>query len=239
MATWKIKHIFDGDYGCEERDSEKRQMVSVTLVNEAGEERYETVADAWLLDNHLDVGSEWPDYGGVIIYTEDLILKKAREEDLEDIYHALWRHAESARYMLWEPTETEEAARERMERTIAFQKTNKYALFIYEKASGKAIGFVGMKELEPGVWEDIGLALGPDYVGKGYGTQVLNAVVEEARRAGAKKFIASCREQNVASHNLQVKCGFTFVWREDRVDPRDGKAYVLEFSEKILQNGSV
>jgi len=35
-------------------------MVSVTLVNEAGEERYETVADAWLQELGLDVGSMWP-----------------------------------------------------------------------------------------------------------------------------------------------------------------------------------
>ncbi len=72
---WKIKHIFDGDYGCEERDSEKEQMVSVTLVNEAGEERYETVADAWLLENHLNVGSEWPDYGRKGFGTQEKILQ--------------------------------------------------------------------------------------------------------------------------------------------------------------------
>ena len=33
-----LKHIFDGDFGCEERPAgQEERMVSVTLVNEAGE----------------------------------------------------------------------------------------------------------------------------------------------------------------------------------------------------------
>ena len=31
---WKIKHIFDGDYGCEERLESENPKVTVTLVNE-------------------------------------------------------------------------------------------------------------------------------------------------------------------------------------------------------------
>lgn len=59
-SYWRIKHIFDGDFGCEERPAgQEERMVSVTLVNEAGEEKYVTVADAWLVKNGLDVGSTW------------------------------------------------------------------------------------------------------------------------------------------------------------------------------------
>lgn len=57
---WKIKHIFDGDYGCEERQPGEAPKVSVTLENESGEEKQITVEDAWLTENGLDVGSEWP-----------------------------------------------------------------------------------------------------------------------------------------------------------------------------------
>lgn len=57
---WKIKHIFDGDYGCEERDYNE-PMVSVTLINEEGELRVISVADSYLTQNNLDTGSIWPD----------------------------------------------------------------------------------------------------------------------------------------------------------------------------------
>ena len=57
---WTIKHVFDGDFGCEERPAgQEGFMVSVTLENETGEKRYVTVADAWLRENGLDVGSTW------------------------------------------------------------------------------------------------------------------------------------------------------------------------------------
>lgn len=49
---------------------------------------------------------------------------------------------------------------------------------MYEKSSGQAIGFAGMEEMEPGVYEDMGIALGPDFVGRGYGKQIVNAMVD-------------------------------------------------------------
>ena len=56
-----IKHIFDGDFGCEE-SSDKKPTVSVTLVDESGQESYVTIEDEWLQNHGLDVGTKWPDY---------------------------------------------------------------------------------------------------------------------------------------------------------------------------------
>ena len=231
---WKIKHFFDGEYGCEENAS-GMQMILVTLVDEQGNEKTETMPDAWLTKNHLEIGSEWPDYSKVVLETVDLLLKKAAMEDMQDIYENLWCHPESSRYMLWEVTESIEAAKERIRKTVDFQKVHKYTFLVYEKATNKAIGFAGMKEIEPGVYEDTGVALGPEYTGKGYGTQILNAFIREAKASGAHKFVASCRKQNLPSHNLQMKCGFTFSHEENRVDPRDNSPYVLEFNELNLK----
>lgn len=59
--TWKIIQIFDGDYGCEELAPGESPKMSVTIENENGERRRETVRDAWLIERGLDVGSAWPD----------------------------------------------------------------------------------------------------------------------------------------------------------------------------------
>lgn len=67
-----IKHIFDGDFGCEESNG-KKPTVSVTLVDETGQESYITVEDEWLRENGLDVGSQWPEY-------------LVRISDMEDIF---------------------------------------------------------------------------------------------------------------------------------------------------------
>ena len=61
IIMWKIKQIFDGDYGCEELAEGQSPKVSVMLVNESGIKKYIMVEDEWLTDNGLDEGSVWPD----------------------------------------------------------------------------------------------------------------------------------------------------------------------------------
>lgn len=56
---WKIKHIFDGDYGCEALQLGERPKVSVTLIDEQEQTKVVSVEDDWLTANGLDVGSEW------------------------------------------------------------------------------------------------------------------------------------------------------------------------------------
>lgn len=170
-----------------------------------------------------------------MIETRDLIIKKAEQKDWRDMYYNLWRHKESAKYMLWNVTTSEKDARARIERTIAYQTTCECAWLVYEKKSGQAIGFAGMEEIRPGVWEDTGIAIGPDFTNRGYGKQILNALVEYVREhKGAQKFVVSCRTANLASHKLQMSCGFQFSHTEERVDPRSGERYTLEFNEKEL-----
>lgn len=57
---WKIKQIFDGDYGCEEMQPGDKVKVTVYLENEAGEEKSIRVEDDWLMEQGLDVGDIWP-----------------------------------------------------------------------------------------------------------------------------------------------------------------------------------
>lgn len=167
-----------------------------------------------------------------MIETVDLCLKKAEFQDWPDIYCNLWQHGESARYMLWNVTISEEDAQVRIQKTIAYQQKAPYSWLVYEKKSGQAIGFAGMTEIAPGIYEDTGIAVGPAFVRKGYGRQILMALVRQAfEELGAEKFVASCRSQNEASRGLQLACGFVYSHSEDRVDPRDGTPYVLEFYE--------
>ena len=57
---WKIKQIFDGDFGCEELAEGEKPKVSVTLENDDGQTKLISVEDVWLIEKGLDVGSEWP-----------------------------------------------------------------------------------------------------------------------------------------------------------------------------------
>lgn len=58
---WKIKQIFDGDYGCEELAPGVQPKLSITLENELGEKKYVTASDEWITKNYLDEGDVWPE----------------------------------------------------------------------------------------------------------------------------------------------------------------------------------
>ena len=81
----------------------------------------------------------------------------------------------------------------------------------------------------------MGIAIGPDFVGKGYGKQILNALCDEAKKQGAREFRCSYRENNIASKGLQDACEFVFDYRsEEKTDPRTGEVYVVVNTKKTL-----
>lgn len=74
----------------------------------------------------------------------------------------------------------------------SFNKIEKYTFLVYLRETGEPIGNAGMRDSGDGLlYEETGIALGPDFVRKGYGRQILNALTDEARRIGATKFLAS------------------------------------------------
>lgn len=163
---------------------------------------------------------------------ENIILGKAEFEDWEAMYRNVWSRPEAARYMLWKITTDPEEAQRRMERTIEFQKTHD-AYLVYEKKSGQAVGFAGLQEIRPHIYEDAGICLGPEYVGKGYGKEILNLLLEYcADTLGGMEFYYSTRTANTASKALAHSCGFSFHHFEQKTDPRDGEPYVLECYNK-------
>lgn len=164
-----------------------------------------------------------------MLETKDLILRKARFEDWEDLYQTIWNREESARHMLWKVTTSEEEAKERIRRTIEFQRDN-HAWNVCEKSSGRVIGWAGIKQIEAGVYEDCGVAVGPEYTGRGYGKQIVSALAKHVfETLDGQRLIFSCRSANAASRGMILSCGFTYTHCEDRTDPRDGRPYVIEY----------
>ena len=165
--------------------------------------------------------------------TKDLKLEKGKLSDWEDMYRGVWSRPECNRYMFWDLTEDEEAARDRMARTIRFQETRD-AWTVYEKESGRAIGFTGVSA-DGETAEEQGICLAPEYWRRGCGTQILRALMDYAKNElGAKKFVCRARVENTASRSLIEKEGFRFLGEETVEDHRNGTPAVLAVYEKEL-----
>lgn len=169
-----------------------------------------------------------------MLETKDLVLDKAKLSDWEEMYHNVWSCPEIAKYTEWRVSTSEDDAKERIIKTIEFQKKHD-TYFVYEKASGKPIGFAGVEKLSPIVYEEAGICLGPDYVGKGFGKQILQCLIDYCKKEfGAKEFIYTAREGNVASHRLAKSMGFNETALEQRTDSQDGRCYNwIKYSIKL------
>ena len=76
-----------------------------------------------------------------------------------------------------------------------------------KSSSGQAIGFAGVEEIAPHIYQDAGIALGPEYVGKGYGKQILRLLLEYcASTMGGEEFYYSTQAVNQASRALALSC---------------------------------
>ena len=169
-----------------------------------------------------------------MIEAKSLILDKAKFSDWKEMYHNVWSQPESARYMNWSITTSEEAAKIRIMKTIAFQKEHDTYL-VYEKSSGKAIGFAGVEKLEPYIYQETGICLGPNYIGKGLGKEILQGLIQYCKEQfGAKEFIYLTREENTASNRLAKLYGFSMISSTAKIDGKDGHHYnLLQYKLKL------
>ena len=163
------------------------------------------------------------------IETEHLVLRKAQEEDLPAIWHNVWRDGELARMMLWKPTESREAAVVRMERTMAYQKEN-HAYFVCLKQNDEPIGFAGITETGAGEFEETGICIAQDWQNRGFGKEVLLALVRLAfDTLGGHGFRYGCFHENLASAALCKGCGFTYSHSKEQIREWDGYAYRCDY----------
>ena len=163
-----------------------------------------------------------------MIETKDLVLDKGKLEDYLDMYENVWSRKECSQYMFWDITKNREDALDRMRRTIAFQSQHD-VYTLYEKKSCKAIGYAGFEKVKEGVYQEIGICIGPDYMGKGYGKQVLKALIEYVKEEyDAEEFIYRSRKENIPSIRLARSLGFNKIDEEESLMEKDGRHHILE-----------
>lgn len=163
-----------------------------------------------------------------MLETKDLILRQGSADDWQDLYHNLWSHEVVFRYLFSKPSPDEDAAIKRTAAYAGMHREVKTEFFVCEKPSGRAIGIAGVKELKPGYWTITDIALGPDFQGKGYGKQIVHALLNLAFSNGAAEVAYDCFIQNTASKRLALACGFTYSHSEKAELTKNGENVILE-----------
>ena len=165
------------------------------------------------------------------IITDRLILRKARLEDLDDIYNNIWSDKEIASTMLWKISNNKDEALPRLERTIDFHKEN-YSYFICLKDTNEVIGFGGFREVEntKDIYEDYGLCIARKYQGMGLAKEVTNAFLNIIfNELNGNRYIYSCFSTNDKSKNVCLGLGFKYLDNQEGIREHDGMKYIKNF----------
>ena len=169
-----------------------------------------------------------------MIETKDLILRQGSFGDWQDLYRNLWSRKEVFRYMFKNPCPSEEHAQARTGAYSVMLEEVKTEFFVCEKASGQAIGIAGIKELKSGMWTITDIAIGPEYQGKGYGKQIVIALLKLAFELGATEVAYNCFTQNTASKQLALSCGFAYSHSEEAELMKNGEKVILDYYIRIF-----
>lgn len=78
-------------------------------------------------------------------------------------------------------------------------------------------------------WGHVGYGIRPTERLKGYATQTLNMLLDEARKKGIQRVLVGAHKSNVGSCKTIEKCGFTF--REEIIDPNDSNEIIRKYSQ--------
>ena len=153
---------------------------------------------------------------------ERIRLRKAREEDWSSMLKNVWSDEAVYDRMLFQPTLTEEDAKDRARRSIAFQKDH-FAYFVARKDTDEAIGFCGIREISPGHFEETGICVGTAFQGKGLGKEIVALLLELAfAKLGAEDFRYGYFRDNERSKALAEHFGFRCDHTYTLTRPWDG-----------------
>ena len=158
------------------------------------------------------------------IFTDRLHIRKAKLDDLDDIYNNIWCDKDIASTMLWKVSNNKEEAINRLERTVEFHKNN-YSYFICLKDTDEVIGFGGFREVEneKDVYEDYGLCIAKKYQGMGLAKEATDAFLNIIFNGlNGKRYKYSCFSTNDKSKNVCLGLGFKYLDSHEDVREHDG-----------------
>ncbi len=166
----------------------------------------------------------------VQIEATDLILRSGSETDGEALYRNLWSQPDVFRYMFNKPSPNLEAGLKRTAAYVQMHKEVSTEFFVCEKTTGEAFGVAGIKELSLGKWTFTDIAIGPAFQGKGYGKQIVRALLKLAfEKHGATEVSYDCFAKNNTSKALAIACGFSYAHSAEAELKKNGEAVILDY----------
>lgn len=159
----------------------------------------------------------------------DIVLRKAKPNDYKSMLKHVWSNENIYKWMLFQPTFTEEEAIERTKRSYDFQQ-NHYAYFVALKETDEAIGMCAINEYEPNKWEECGIAIGEAFQGKGYGKEVVKLLLRLVfENLNGKSFKYGYFQNNIKSKKLAASLGFEYIETGEMIRQYTQEKFLVDY----------
>jgi len=116
------------------------------------------------------------------------------------------------------------------------ENASKLCGFIIKNANNDTIGFCQLKPYSPvNTFEqtvEITYFLLPEFTGKGFGKEVLEYLIEQAKNKNIKHILASISGDNIISQKFHSKNGFIEVGRFKKIGYKNGKAFDIVYMQR-------
>lgn len=147
-----------------------------------------------------------------------LILRKYREDDLQDLYEYL-SDPEVVAYEPYRPMDMEET-----KENLAWRISTEEMIAVELKDSGKMIGnvYMGKRDFES---LEMGYVFNRTYWGMGYAYESCEALIRQAFSEGVHRIFAECDPKNPHSWKLLERLGFVreaylrqnvYFWKDEQ-----------------------
>lgn len=157
----------------------------------------------------------------IIAETERVILRRYKEDDLQDLYEYL-SSPDVVKYEPYKPMNMEE-----VKGNLEWRISTDEMIAVELKSNHKMIGnvYLGKREFES---LEIGYVFNKDYWGKGYAKESCMKLMELAFSNGIHRIFAECDPENLGSWKLLEALGFereahlkknVYFWRDENDNP--------------------
>ena len=165
-------------------------------------------------------------HGTAELWTGNLLLRKYRPEDAEQLHQDFGTDPEMYRYSGWNPYATPEMARETVQRFIAsYHDEHSYSWVMDANGDDVVAGMIGAYDYD-GSQIEVGFSVGRSWQGRGFATEALKAVLKYlTENEGISRVTAWCAAENAGSRRVLEKSGMRLVSAEKDGLSVDGRVY--------------
>ena len=214
LSKYDGKHVRINDIYGKTFTGMARYGVYEFLMHEyGGDEDGLFVEDFLIYNSQIASIKEIEVHGTVELWTERLILRRYRSEDVEPLYQYLGTDPAMAQYSGWNPYATLETAQETVCRLIASYDDNHSYSWVMD-SDDVVVGIIGAYDYQNENIE-VGFSIVKGWQGRGLATEALRKVLEYLTgNEGIPCVIAWCASENIGSRRVLEKAGMRLVRTE-------------------------